>query len=250
MGMPMSKLNSKERTMQKTAPAQINENCRTCKANGFFCKMSATTKADFDAVSITSSYPKGTALFRENDTPRGVYVLCDGQAKVSMSSSEGKTLILRIARPGEVLGLTDVLSGNPHGITVETLHTSRVSFVRREDLLRFLALHPEAYSNVARELSSHYHQACEQLRTMGLSSSISKKLAKLFLDWSANTPENGRAKKIKVPLTHEEIGEFIGTSRETVTRTLGEFKNRHLVVLQGATLTIPDPSALAVYAGV
>ena len=88
-------------------------------------------KQTFDAISFTSSpIQRSTTLFRENDDPRGVYVLCDGQAKVSMNSSEGKTLILRIARAGAILGLTDVLSGNAHGITVETLHTSRVSFVR------------------------------------------------------------------------------------------------------------------------
>jgi CRP/FNR family cyclic AMP-dependent transcriptional regulator len=236
--------------MLKLKSAQPNENCRNCKAAGFFCNLSASAKAHFEEIKITSGYPKHSTLFRENEEARGIYVLCEGQAKISMSSSEGKTLILRIAHPGEVLGLTEVLAGNPYGITVETLHTSRVSFVRREDFLRFLAQHPEAYSNIARELSSHYHQACEQLRTVGLSSSISERLARLFLDWSATAPESVNGKKIKVPLTHEEIGEFIGTTRESVTRTLSDLKNRHLIVLQGATLTIPNPMALASYAGI
>jgi len=230
--------------------AQSSEGCRTCKASGFFCNLSTSAKSHFEEIKITSGYPKSSTLFRENEEARGIYVLCDGSAKITMSSSEGKTLILRIALPGEILGLTEVLAGKTYGITVETLHTSRVSFVRREDFLRFLAQHPEAYSNVARELSSHYHQACEQLRTVGLSSSISERLVRLFLDWSSATPESVNGKKIKVPLTHEEIGEFIGTSRETVTRTLSDLKNRHLIVLQGATLTIPNPTALASYAGI
>src|SRR5579872_2582453 len=143
-----------------------NENCPDCKATGFFCKLSESAKQDFEEMQFISACRENTTLFRENEAARGIYVLCDGRAKISMSSSEGKTLILRIAQPGEILGLTDVLSGSPYGITVETLHASRVAFVRRDDFLRFLVKHPEAYSNVARELSSHYHQACEQLRTV------------------------------------------------------------------------------------
>src|SRR5579884_2313494 len=123
--MSVNRIRVKEESMQKPAIAPINENGIQANPEGFFYNLSASAKADLDAISVTSTYPKATALFRENDEPRGLYVLCDGQAKVSMSSSDGKTLILRIARPGAVLGLTDVLSGSPHGITVETLHTSR-----------------------------------------------------------------------------------------------------------------------------
>jgi CRP/FNR family cyclic AMP-dependent transcriptional regulator len=91
--------------------------------------------------------------------------------------------------------------------------------------------------------------ACEQLRTVGLSASAPEKLARVLLEWSADPKDAQRSGQIKLPLTHEEIAEFIGTTRETVTRTLSEFKNRQLVSLQGSTLIISNRPALETISG-
>ena len=94
------------------------------------------------------------------------------------------------------------------------------------------------------QLTTLYIGACEQLRTVGLSSSAPEKVARLLLDWASEGKPTKSGTQIKLPLTHQEIAEFVGTTRETVTRTLSEFKNKHLVVLQGSTLTITNRAAL------
>lgn len=225
---------------------EVNDNCSTCKlrGNGFFCQMGPAALKDLDAIKFTSAYPQDAVLFMEKEAPRGVFVLCEGEVKLSVSSSEGKTLILRISRPGEVLGLMSALSNTPYEVTAEALRPCQVSFVRREDFLRFLKQHPEAYQAVIQQLGSQYQTACEQIRTLGLSASVTEKLAKLLLDWSAGAAQTKAGARTKLPLTHEEIAEFIGTTRESVSRTLSEFKSRQLVILQGSTLTIPDRAAL------
>jgi CRP/FNR family transcriptional regulator len=119
-----------------------------------------------------------------------------------------------------------------------------VAFVRRDDFLRFVAKYPQAYQGVVKQLSTLYSGACEQLRTVGLSASAPEKVARLLLDWSAETKDTKQRAQIQLPLTHEEIAEFIGTTRETVTRTLSQFKNRQLVTLQGSTLRISNRAAL------
>ena len=124
-----------------------------------------------------------------------------------------------------------------------------MAFLRRDDFLRFIAKHPEAYQGVVKQFSSLYSGACEQLRTVGLSASAPEKLARLLLEWSAESKDGKANTQIKMPLTHEEIAAFIGTTRETVTRTLSEFKTRHLVALQGSTLSISNRPALAVIGG-
>jgi CRP/FNR family cyclic AMP-dependent transcriptional regulator len=224
---------------------EANESCQTCKlmANGL-CQMPVAAPKDFDGMKFSSSYPKGALLFLEKQTPRGIYILCEGELKLSVSSSQGKTLILRIARPGEVLGLMSVLSGTPHELTAETLRPCQVAFIRREDFLRFLAKNPQTYQAIVSQLGAQYQTACEQLRTVGLSSSAPEKLAKLLLNFSAGGQETKEGTRIKLPLTHEEIAEFIGTTRETVTRTLSEFKAKHLVQVHGSTLMIQDRSGL------
>jgi CRP/FNR family transcriptional regulator, cyclic AMP receptor protein len=223
-----------------------NENCQSCKlrANGFFCQLSPAALKDFYAVKTSATYPAGALLFLEKQEPRGVFVLCAGEVKLSISSSAGKTLILRIARPGEILGLMAAMSDSPYEVTAETLHPCQVAFIRRDDFLRFVAKHSEVYQGVVRQLNTLYSGACQQLRTVGLSASAPEKLARLLLDWSAEAKETKQGVPIKLPLTHEEIAEFIGSTRETVTRTFSEFKNRQLVTLQGSTLTISNRPAL------
>ena len=228
-----------------------SESCQTCKlrSEGFFCQLTAPTMKDFEAVKSAATYPAGAVLFLEKQDPRGVFVLCQGEVKLSISSSGGKTLILRIAKPGEILGLMSAISGNSYEVTAETLHPCQVAFIRRDDFLRFLAKHPEVYQGVVKQLSSLYQGACEQLRTVGLSASAPEKLARVLLDWSTEGKETKQGTQIKLPLTHEEIAEFIGTTRETVTRTLSDFKTRQLVALQGSTMMISNRAALETISG-
>src|SRR5579862_8252262 len=225
---------------------EMSENCENCglRAANFFCQMTPPALKDFNAVRTTATYPGGAILYLEKQDPRGVFVLCAGEVKLSISSSAGKTLILRIAKPGEILGLMAVLSNMPYEVTAETLHPCQVAFIRRDDFLRLLSMHPEMHQGIATQLTKLYSGACEQLRTVGLSSSAPEKVARVLLDWSSEGQQTKLGTQIKVPLTHEEIAEFVGTTRETVTRTLSEFKNKHLVILQGSTLTISNRPAL------
>lgn len=228
-----------------------HDSCQSCKmqSDGFFCQLSPAALTDFNSMKSSATYPAGAVLFLEKQDPRGVFVVCGGQVKLSISSSGGKTLILRIAKPGEILGLMATLSETPYEVTAETLHPCQVAFLRREDFLRFIAKHPEAYQGIVKQFSSLYSGACEQLRTVGLSASAPEKLARLLLEWFAEAKDGKPTTQIKMPLTHEEIAAFIGTTRETVTRTLSEFKTRHLVALQGSTLSISNRPALAVIGG-
>jgi CRP/FNR family transcriptional regulator, cyclic AMP receptor protein len=225
---------------------EMIEDCQSCKCSktSFFCGLSAKAMKDFDAVKSSTVYPEGAVLFMEKQSARGVFVICQGEVKLTISSSEGKTLILRIAKPGEILGLMAVLSGISYEMTAETLHPAQVAFVRRDDFLRFLAQHAEAYEGVVKQLSSNYYRVCEQLRTVGLSASAPERLAKLLLEWSAGCEETQLGTRLKLPLTHEEIAECIGSCRETVTRTLSDFRSKNLVTLKGSTLFIPNRAAL------
>jgi|SRR5579884_191407 len=224
---------------------------RAIQRDSFFRSLSQNAARDLEEMLVVSEYPEDSMIFMEKQESRGIFVLLEGQLKISVSSSDGKTLIMRIAQPGDFLELNTALSNKPYETTAETLYKCRIGFVRRDDFLRFLALHPEGYAIVARELSENYHKACEHLRTVGLASTVSERLARLLLEWSAAAPETtGGTTRVKLSLTHGEIGEFIGTTRETVSRTFRDLKERQLAILQGATLMIPNRAALENYAGI
>jgi len=216
----------------------------------FFGKLPLGTSNDLMLLGHLKSYPHSAVLFSEKDPAEGVFVILEGEVKLSINSSDGRRLILRIAKKGEVLGMDCALSGQASDMTAETLYPCKIVKIARRDFLNFMVRHPEAYQVVAEELSRQISMACSQLRTVALSNSAPEKLARLLLELGQNggqSTETGT--RFRFSLTHEEIGEFIGTSRETVTRTLSVFKTRRLVDFHGSTLTIPNKTALASYAG-
>jgi CRP/FNR family transcriptional regulator len=235
--------------MQTMRNAENSNIGHVYKKGEFFTRLSSEAVADLDSMKFPTSYPAGVILFSEKDSASGIFIILSGEVKLSINSSEGKRLSLHIARAGEILGLTSTLTGSPSEMTAETLHPAKLAHIRRSDFLGFLMRHPEAYQTVTEELSRQYTLACEQLRMVGLSATAPEKLARLLLDWSVNGQTTECGTRFHFSMTHEEIGEFIGASRETVTRTLSIFKTRRLVACQGAMLTIPNKMALASYAG-
>ena len=225
---------------------QILDSCLTCelREKRLFCNLSPGAVKDLEAIRSTASYPAGAVLYVEGQNPRGVFVLCQGRAKLTASSAEGKTLILKIVEPGEVLGLSSTVSGKPYEASVELLEPTQVNFIRRDEFLNFLRKHGDAALRVAQQLSQNYHTAYQEIRTLGLSQSASEKLARLLLEWSSNDNSRRPGQKVKVTLTHEEIAQMIGTSRETVTRAFADLKKRRFIEVRGATVTIRDRSAL------
>ena len=226
---------------------EIPENCLSCtlRSDKFFCNLPPKALQLLDAISSPASYPKDATLFVQGQAPRGVYVLCSGRIKLSMGSSDGKVLILRVAEPGDLLGLSAAISGTPYDLTAETMEPTQVSFIKRDDFLRFLRENTDACFRAAQDLSDRYDVACREIRSLGLSHSAAEKLARLLLEWGARAVTDGKGKgRIKIAVTHEEIAQMIGTTRETVTRILSEFRKKQIIHLKGSTLEIRNPAAL------
>jgi CRP/FNR family transcriptional regulator len=130
--------------------------------------MSPDAIRSFDEIKEQSVLEKGTLLFTEGRPSRGVYMLCDGRAKLSICSESGKRLMLRVAGPGEVLGLGACLSGEPYELTAELLDAAQVVFIKRKDLLKYLRDNPTICMEVVRHLSDDLHGAYERVRSIGL----------------------------------------------------------------------------------
>ncbi len=205
--------------------------------------------AAFEAIQVTTTYPPGSVLFVEGEVPRGVFVLSSGRVKLSIGSASGKIMILRIAKPGEILGLHAVVSNAVFQATAQTLEPCRVSFVRGNEFLRFLREHPKASFEAARQLSASYQEACDQLRSIGLCDSARQRVARFVLEWAENGQKRADGILTKLTLTHEEIGQLIGTSRETITRAFGDFRARRWILTQGSKLVVQNKTALQALVG-
>ena len=225
----------------------IVDNCSECKLRGtdFFCCLSAPALAALDEIKHTTSYPEGALVFMEGQAARGVYILCQGAAKLSTTSTDGKTFILKIARTGEALGVHAVIADTQHEVTVETLRPSQLAFIARREFLRFLKEHGDACLQAAQHLSRDCQSAYDVIRSIGLSHSVSEKLAKLLLQWTVDATRSANGSlRLTVTLTHEEIAQLLGSSRETITRILSDFKKHNVIEQSGATLLIKNKAAL------
>ena len=233
--------------MRPASSVDFFDNCLSCKARGpkYFCDLPPEALKTLDTASFTNVYPSGAILFGEGQPARGVFLICHGSVKLSISSGDGKTLITRIAEAGEVLGLSSVLADHAYKATAETIEPTQVNFVRRDDFIRFIEEFPTACSRAAHQLAAEVETDEDHIRSLGLSHSAAEKLANLILSWCVqHGRETPSGVRVQVLMTHEDISQLIGTSRETVTRLLKEFRDKKIVSITKSTMTVQNKAAL------
>jgi len=230
---------------------EIIESCLICplRHDRIFCDLPIADVQALQAMSSLATYPKGAILFVEGQDPRGVFILCNGKVKLSAGSADGKSLIMRIADAGEIIGLPGTISARPYELTAEALEPLRANFISRESFLGFLREHGDASLRIAQILSDIYYATYQEVRYLGLSSSAGEKLARFLLDWNANHGGDSDSLRSVLTLTHEEIAEMLGTSRETITRLFADFKRQQLVEVRGSSLVIIDKPGLQQFLG-
>jgi len=219
------------------------------KFGEFYKILSPRARIEFESLAVRFRCEGGTALVSEGDRPDRVLFLLDGRVRLSINSAAGKRLVLGIAEAGDILGVAAVVSGAPSEITAEAQCRCSIASLPRQNFLDFLRRYPIASYAIGRQLGVEFKRACKELRTVSLSGTASMKLARLLVEWCAGGIETERGVRIEGSLTNEEIGEYIGVGRETVSRTMTDFKNRELLQKHGSTMFVTSMRALELYAG-
>lgn len=212
----------------------------------FLFDLPESASHEFASICRRSLYPQGAILFSEGEPARGFFLLCSGRVRLCLNSKSGKTLIVKIARPGDILGLAAFADDADarYKVSAETLQLCQAAFISRDGFARLALKYPAVYRKVIRQLAYYCGSIHFQLRTIGLSHTVSERLAELLLRWSSMGRQTSEGTLIQIPLTHEQIAAFLGTSRETVTRTFRDLKSRHLIAMHGAAVTLLNRSAL------
>jgi CRP/FNR family cyclic AMP-dependent transcriptional regulator len=224
---------------------EFGDRCESCRSKGgCFSAISEAAVQAFETVKLTCSYPPGALLFVQGHDSGGAFLLCKGRVKLMMTGSAAKSIIVRIAEPGQLIGLECAISGKPSSMTAETFDPCVVHFVKRDAVRTLMRHHHDVCVAIAEQLSNDYRSACFHIRSLGLSRTASERVVHFLLEWAAKGRETDEGIRVIVPLKHEEIAQMVGVSRETVTRTLTELKHRALITMKGPTMLIRDESAL------
>jgi CRP/FNR family transcriptional regulator, cyclic AMP receptor protein len=242
----ISGITRRESGMRTPYGLEVIESCMGCKASreSFFCRFAPTVLRTLDGASYHSVMPPGALLFVEGQSPRGIYILCSGKVKLSTTSKEGKVLILKQAEAGEVLGLSAAISGTSYEMTAETSTACQVNFISRHDLMNLLQNQSEVGVHASQSLSREFQGAYRDIHDLVLARSSSGKLARLLLSCVPEASRDAAEQRLRSAMTHEEMAQRIGSSRETVTRLLSNLKKKRLIRLEGATLIIRDRNGL------
>jgi CRP/FNR family transcriptional regulator len=227
----------------------IIDGCTECTTNSnpsFFCGFSQPVLDSLNEVSHRTTLPAGAILFVEGQAPRGMFILCSGKVNLSTTSRQGKILILKSADAGEALGLSAAISGLGHETTAETATPCQLNFVGRKDFLELMQSHSEVGVHAAQCLSRDYQSAYRDIHDLVLTRSSAGKLARLLLAQSSPQEQGEEDVEIRLhsSMTHEEMAQRIGASRETVTRLLGDLRKKRLIRQDGSTVVIRDRPAL------
>ena len=209
-----------------------------------FLNLSGESLAHFNAIAKEVQYRTGSFVLREGDAARGIHLICAGEVKLFATSSEGNSMIVKVAKRGDVLGLSSVISGSPYELSGETLRACTVKFISQRSFLGFLAAHAEVGYTTALTLAREHREVFQCTRRLALSKSIAGRIAQILIHLAESQVSLASCRCFAMDLTHAELAGMAGASRETVTRLLNKFERSGFISRDHATITILQPSLL------
>lgn len=188
------------------------------------------------------TFKKGDTLIEEGSTPKGVYYLNKGTAKMYKLGFNGKEQILRFVKAGDILGNRSILSRQPYGASATAMEDIEVCFVPEKFFLRVLEFHPKLAFDILRRISEDLGESAQTI-TFLAQKTVRERLAEvlLLLERKLGTDKDGF---INISLTREEMANLIGTATESAIRLLSEFKTDELIEVEGRKIKILDHQKL------
>jgi CRP/FNR family cyclic AMP-dependent transcriptional regulator len=223
--------------------------CAACTLGKSFCPTDAIRPV-IDRLKTSTLYEPGCTAFYETETCHSVFLVCSGRVKLVTASRAGRTLLLRLAGEGELLAAANAVAGTPYSYSGVAAEPTVLSAIPRETFLRLVSSYPELAGRLSRSLSEEYEFAREETRFLGFGDTSSARLAHLLINWAADDgTERHRPAHIPAYVTHTDLAQAIGATRETVTRILSDFRQRGVIVRDDESIVIRDADELSHLAG-
>lgn len=234
-------------TRQKNMSRPVPAGCSACanRRPGWFCSLGSAVLADLELATSTISLPAQASLFTQGEDARCLYLICSGYLKLTAGRSDEREMIVRVAGPGSMLGLYAVLSHGEYEVSAESLTAAQLRPVERDRFLNFLRNHKEAQLRTVQCICQEYRFALQDACRIALAETVAGRLGRLLLELAHQIGEhvNG-GYRFPLLLTHEEMASMACTTRETVTRTLGQFRKDGSITIEDSVITVHQPERL------
>lgn len=223
-------------------PRQSPVGCAACsnRRPGWFCSLGSAVLADLELATSTIALPAQAPLFTQGEDARCLYLICSGYMKLTAGRANEKQMIVRVAGPGSMLGLYAVLSHGMYEVSAESLTPAQLRPVERDRFQSFLRAHKEAQMRAVQCICQEYRFALQDACRIALSETVAGRLGHLLVDLGNQIGEHMPSGESRFPLllTHEEMASMTCTTRETVTRTLGQFRKDGWISIEDSVVTI------------
>ncbi len=218
--------------------------CEQCIVREFSSLKALNKEELLKMANCKTSYTikKGEPIFEEGESVNGIYCIKDGVCKLSKLSANGKDQIVKLVKPGELLGQRSMISDEPTNLSAVALEDMEVCFIPKSEILGFFNNNNQFSMNVMKTICGDLKESDDHMVSMA-QKTVKQRLAEslLYLEETFGKNEDG---SLHIQLSREELAGMIGTATESCIRLLSEFAKNGLVNLNGKKISILDKNKL------
>ena len=224
------------------SPLRKKEALESLRAIPLFSRVSDEDLEDIASHLIERRFPKNSTVVEEGLPGDYMYVICEGRVKVTKASDDGREKIMNFLDKGSFFGDMALLTGEVRSASVKTLEPTRLMALSRRDLMHLIRRSPDLALAVIEELTNRLRETNEQASSLSFQGV--KERTRGFFERVAEVDVTHGGRRLTPPLTHQQIADMIGTSRETVTRAVKQLKQDGWLDQAGKRYVIPHPTQL------
>ncbi|MEQ1656566.1 MAG: Crp/Fnr family transcriptional regulator [Nitrospira sp.] len=200
---------------------------------------------EMEKITRMEEVKKRQPLYLPGDPSSNVYLLKRGRVKIANTAPNGKEVTFDILEAGDVFGELDVLEDAPRSTSAETLDDALICVIPRKDFDQYLAMHPNVTIKLTKLIGLRLKKIQSRVEDL-VFRDVPARLAHLLSELSKTEGvADKQGIRLKAKLTHQEMANLIGCSRETVSTTMGQFRDDGLIQMDGRTITIVNEKGLS-----
>jgi CRP-like cAMP-binding protein len=183
------------------------------------------------------SLPRGATVFHQYDNGGGLYLILSGSVKITRTGRDGRDVTVAVLNEGNFFGEMSLLDGQPRSATATALLPTRLLVLDREHFQRYVLAQSRIVAKLLRELSKRLRGADQAIENLALGS-VHDRLFHLLGHLGRRSPLKNGIGVVERSPTHQELAEMVGSSRETVTRTLAGMEKAGLITIVRRKITL------------